>query len=302
MTRFIKKSAFLSAIIILTGIYTASAQEGLHARIAAISKEAKGIVGVSVLNIETHDTLNYNANAQLVMQSVMKFPLAMAVLHLVDSGVYTLNQTIHIKKRDMDGTLTSVLRQKYPKGDIDVSVSELLSDMISQSDNVACDVLLAQIGGPQQVNNYLRSIKIKGINLAASEAEQNDPKNWQVQYTNWCKPLDMVRLLRSFYAGKALQPASRDFLYKLMTETTTGPNRIKGLLPQGTVVAHKTGSSGTNDEGLSPATNDVGIITLPNGHHVAIAILVCNSTADEATREGVIAKIAKAVYDNAVTK
>jgi len=301
MTRFIKKSAFLSAIIILTGIYTASAQEGLHARIATISKEAKGIVGVSVLNIETHDTLNYNGNAQLVMQSVMKLPIAMAVLHLVDSGVYTLNQTIHIKKHDMDGNLESVLRQKYPDGG-DVSLSELLGDMISQSDNVACDVLLAQLGGPQQVDNYLRSIKIRGINLAASEAEQSGPKNWQVQYTNWCKPLDMVRLLRSFYAGKALQPGSREFLYKLMTETTTGPNRIKALLPQGTVVAHKTGSSGTNDEGLSPATNDVGIITLPNGNHVAIAILVCNSTADEATREGVIAKIAKAVYDDAVSK
>ncbi len=84
---------------------------------------------------------------------------------------------------------------------------------------------------------------------------------------------------------------------KLMTDASTGPKRIKGLLPAGTIVAHKTGTSPTNSEGLSPATNDVGIITLPNGKHLAIAVFVCNATDDEATREGVIAKITKAAYD-----
>ena len=82
-----------------------------------------------------------------------------------------------------------------------------------------------------------------------------------------------------------------------MTETSTGPHRIKGMLPTDVVVAHKTGTSPTNDAGLSPATNDVGIITLPNGKHLAIAILVSNSTDDEATRDAVIAKIAKAAWD-----
>jgi beta-lactamase class A len=63
------------------------------------------------------------------------------------------------------------------------------------------------------------------------------------------------------------------------------------------VVAHKTGTSPTNAEGLSPATNDIGIITLPNGKHLAIAVFVCNSTDDEATRDAVIAKISKAAFD-----
>jgi beta-lactamase class A len=99
-----------------------------------------------------------------------------------------------------------------------------------------------------------------------------------------------------------LKPASRDLLNKLMTETTHIPTRIKGLLPAGTVVAHKTGTSGTNEAGLTAATNDVGVITLPNGKHVAIAIFITNSTADDATRDLVIAKIAKAVYDNELLK
>ena len=84
---------------------------------------------------------------------------------------------------------------------------------------------------------------------------------------------------------------------KIMLATTTGPKRLKGLLPADAVVAHKTGTSPTNAEGLTPATNDIGIITLPNGKHLAIVVMVCNSKADDATRDSVIAKIAKAAWD-----
>ena len=93
--------AVLTAVLALV-INTSFAQSSvLRPQIAAIAKSAKGIVGVSVLGLEDRDTVNYNGNARLVMESVMKFPIAMAVLHLVDSGVLTLNQTIHIKKKDL---------------------------------------------------------------------------------------------------------------------------------------------------------------------------------------------------------
>ncbi len=70
----------------------------------------------------------------------------------------------------------------------------------------------------------------------------------------------------------------------LMTETTTGTKRIKGLLPNGTVVAHKTGTSATV-KGVTAATNDVGLVTLPNGRHLAIAVFVSDSTAGNTIRE-----------------
>jgi beta-lactamase class A len=73
-------------------------------------------------------------------------------------------------------------------------------------------------------------------------------------------------------------------------------NRLKGMLPAGTPVAHKTGTGGTRD-GVTSATNDVGIITLPNGKHIAIAAFVGDSRADEKTREAVIARAAKAAWD-----
>ena len=88
-------------------------------------------------------------------------------------------------------------------------------------------------------------------------------------------------------------------LLQWMAEASTGVHRIKGDLPAGTIVMHKTGSSGTKN-GVTFATNDIGLITLPDGRRLAIAIFVTDSAADEATRDGVIARIAKAAYDQAM--
>ncbi|HVW16229.1 MAG TPA: class A beta-lactamase, subclass A2 [Mucilaginibacter sp.] len=285
--------AFLSFLILITNL--SRAQDGvLLNQIKGISTEAKGIVGVSILNIETGDTVNYNAHSRLVMHSVFKFPIALAVLNLVDKGRYKLDEKMKVRKSDMRPDTWSPLRDKYPDG-ADITLAEILGYMVSQSDNTACDYLLKKIGGPQVVEDYIHSLGVKGVAIKASEADMASA--WEVQYTNWAKPADLVKLLDLFYNGKILSKASNDFLYRIMTETTTGPNRIRGLLPKDAVVAHKTGTSPTNDAKLTPATNDIGIITLPNGQHLAVAIMVCNSTADEAARDGVIAKIAKAAWD-----
>jgi len=270
------------------------AQDSLKNQIIQIAKQSKGIVGVSILGIETRDTLNYNGNSRLVMHSVMKFPIAMTVLNLVDKGKYKLDQKMKVGKGDMHPNTWSPLRDKYPDG-TEITLGELLNYMVSQSDNNACDFILKKLGGTQTVMDYLQSLGIKGINIVASEGDM--AKAWEVQYTNWCKPAEVAHLLDLFYSDKVLSKSSNDFLLKIMTETTTGPKRLKGLLPADAVVAHKTGTSGTNDEGLTPATNDVGIITLPNGKHLAIAVFVCNSKADDATRELVIAQISKAAWD-----
>ncbi|HJP63173.1 MAG TPA: class A beta-lactamase, subclass A2 [Mucilaginibacter sp.] len=282
-------------LFVVSFLNVAQAQDKeLLNQIKTISADSKGIVGVSILGLESRDTLNYNAQSRLVMHSVFKFPIAMTVLNLVDKGKYKLNQKIKIRKGDMlPAKMYSPLRDKYPDG-AEIPLSEILGYMVSQSDNTACDFLLKKIGGPKVVNDYIHSLGVKGISIVASETDMASA--WEVQYTNWAKPAELVHLLDIFYSGKALSKESNDFLMKIMLATTTGPNRLRGLLPKDAVIAHKTGTSPTNAEGLSPATNDIGIITLPNGKHIAIVVMVCNSKADEATRDTVIAKIAKAAW------
>jgi beta-lactamase class A len=136
---------------------------------------------------------------------------------------------------------------------------------------------------------------VKGIAVVADEHQMH--QSWEVQYNNWCQPAAMAQLLDIFHQGKILSPASRSLLTGYMTQTPTGPRRIKGMLPGSAVVFHKTGSSGTNPKGITAATNDAGIVTLPSGKKYAIVVFVSDSTADEALREGVIARISKLSWD-----
>jgi beta-lactamase class A len=117
-----------------------------------------------------------------------------------------------------------------------------------------------------------------------------------VQYTNFTTPRAAVALLAALQSSPRVPQRSRAILLTEMTNSTPGAKRLKGLLPAGTPVAHKTGTDGTID-GMTRATNDIGIITLTGGRHLAIAVFVKDSTADEATRESTIARIAKAVFD-----
>jgi len=107
----------------------------------------------------------------------------------------------------------------------------------------------------------------------------------------------MAGLLRALQEGKGLSASSRRRLLGLMTAGKTGTGRIKGLLPTGTVVAHKMGSSGTVN-GLTRATNDVGLVLLPDGRHLAVVVFVSATKANEATWDAVIAKTARTAWND----
>jgi beta-lactamase class A len=154
------------------------------------------------------------------------------------------------------------------------------------------------LGGPPKVNSYVHNLGVQGIQIAASEMEMHTA--WEVQYTNWCEPLAMLQLLKILYEGKSLSIASNTFLLKMLRAASTGPGRIKGLLPSGTEVAHKTGTGPVNEQGMTAATNDAGIITLSNGNHLAVVVFINDAFANDPTLEATIAKISKAAYDDAL--
>ncbi|HKP85643.1 MAG TPA: class A beta-lactamase [Blastocatellia bacterium] len=268
--------------------------DDLRAVIGQISGAARGRVGARVTLLETGESVALRGGERFPMQSVYKLPIGMAVLHQTEQRVLNLDQKISVRKQDLVSEgLGSPIRDRYPRG-VELSLRELLRYMVSESDGTASDVLLRLVGGPQFVNSYLRGLGVNDIVVATTENEMAG--NQLVQYRNWATPDAMVALLRAVQEGRGLSTSSRALLMQWMTESPTGPRRIKGLLPAGTVVAHKTGSSGTV-RGLTRATNDVGIITLPDGRHLAVAVFVSDSRADAAAREGVIAKIAQAAWD-----
>ena len=272
---------------------TDDAQE-LQNQIAQIASAAKGRVGVAALVLETGETVSLDPRGHFPMQSVYKLPIGMAVMKQVDAGKITLDQKARVTKDDfVRQGQHSPIRDQNPNG-VDLSVAELLRFAISESDGTASDVLMKLAGGPEAVQPFLSELKITEMVVVNTEKEIG--QDWQTQYRNWASPEAAVALLRALHERRGLSESNQALLLKLMTESTPGPKRLRGLLPTGTIVAHKTGTSGTQN-GITAATNDIGIITLPNGRHLAIAVFVSDSSADEATREGVIAKVARAVWD-----
>lgn len=267
---------------------------GLQRQIEQIAAEAKGKVGVKAEILETGETFALNAAERFPMQSVYKLPIGMAAFRLVEEGKLNLKQRVKIEKSDLSPAgQYSPVRDKFPNG-TEMTIEELVEWTISVSDNMTSDILLKLVGA-DGVMRYLSEIGVK--NMIVADPEREIGKNWETQYRNWATPESAVELLRAIQEQRdKLSAANRARIMKFMTETTRGVKRLKGLLPAEAIVAHRPGTSGTRDR-IAAATNDIGIITLPDGRHILIAVFVSDSTASSEVRELVIAKIAKAAWD-----
>jgi beta-lactamase class A len=262
-----------------------------------IARAAQGHVGALAidLGIPGAAPLELRAAERFPMQSVYKLPIAMAVLHQVDAGHLQLEQRVMVAKAVLvPASLHSPVRDEHPGGGFQISLRDLVRYAVSESDGTASDVLMRLAGGPAAVQKYLESLGVTEVTIANTEMEMAHDD--RAQYRNWATPRGMIALLRAFQEGRGLSAASRTLLLDFMTNTATGPNRLRGQLPPGTVVAHKTGTSGTS-AGFTAATNDVGLVTMPNGTTFAIAVCVSDSPADTAVREAVIANICRAAWD-----
>ncbi|MGA8406254.1 MAG: class A beta-lactamase [Candidatus Acidiferrales bacterium] len=284
------------AFFLLAG--PAFAQAALQRQIQDIAADAHGKVAVACSLPGTTLNCDLNAHAHPPMQSVFKLPVALTALHFVEEGKFSLDQPIRFLPSDRIVPHThSPLQDKYPEANVDVPLRELLGSGVSLSDNVAADIVLRIVGGPAVVDSYIKSIGVTGFHL--EDGEDGLARDITAQYRNWFEPAGAVQLLRRISDDSPLTPEHTRLLLQWMADAGTGVQRIKGHLPAGTMVMHKTGSSGTRN-GVAFATNDIGLITLPDGRRLAIAIFVTDSKADEATRDAVIARIAKAAYDQAI--
>lgn len=270
------------------------AQVSLQQKINTVIDTSHGKIGVGLLGLNTADSLVINDEIHYPMQSTYKLPLAMLILHMVDDGQLSLNQVVHITRKELDQKTWSPIVDDFPDQDVDMTLSQLLIYTISKSDNNGCDKLFKIAGGCSAVNDYIYSLGVADISIVATEAQMH--KSWKTQYTNWCRPSAMLQLLRMLYEGKTLSPSSKAFLMKALVASTNSDARLKGMLPPGTIVAHKTGTSGTNKKGIKAATNDVGIVMLPNAPY-AIVVFVSDYPGGVERGEHMIAEISRMVYE-----
>jgi beta-lactamase class A len=287
------RPAALLSLLILCAVST-SAQQPLREQIRAIAIEAHGNVSVACSLPGSALNCDLNPHAHPPMQSVFKLPLALTVLHHVEQRAFSLDQPVRFLPEDrILPHVHSALQDRYPDGGVDVPLHEILRLAVSLSDNVAADILLRLVSGPKAVNAYIATLGIRGFHLRDSEAVLHHEMS--AQYRNWFEPAGAVQLLRRISDNSPLTREHTDLLVGWMTPSDR-TQLLEGDLPSGVRVAHRSGTSDV-DNGVAHATNDIGLIPLPDGRRIAVAVFVTGSTADQVTRVKVIARIGRAVYD-----
>jgi beta-lactamase class A len=220
-------------------------------------------VGIAALDLTTGESISVKGNTPFPMASTVKVAVAALYLAQVDHG-----------RRSLDDTISGQ------------SARSLMARMLIHSDNRATDMLLRDLGGPHALHDWLVQNGVSGLRVDRNIAQLlSDPRNlWD--HRDSSTPVAMVDLLNRIYKAELVKPASRNYLLDLMSRCETGKNRMKALLPYGTPVEHKTGT-------LNGLTDDVGFITMPDGHRIAVAIFTRGGT----DRPRTIAESARAIYD-----
>jgi beta-lactamase class A len=277
-----------------------AAQSPLAEQWRQIASETDGTVGAAALHLGSGQHTSLNGGERFPLASVCKLPIAAHILAMVDERRFSLDEELEIPRRDVWPGV-SMVAEKWP-AQRRFRLDQLLEWMIAKSDNTAVETLFRIGGGSRAMTTRFDQWKIEGIRLDRSERQcmrdaAASMRRFLADPRDTATPEGTIQLLRKLFAGELLSPRLTARLVEIMKTTSTGSGRIKGLLPAGTVVAHKTGTTNTVG-GLNGSTNDAGVILLPGGAgQLAIAVYVKGSTRDAATRERVIARIARAAFD-----
>lgn len=302
----------------------------LKAEVERLSLISGGKLGVTAIHIETGKRFTQNGSEAFPMASSYKIPIAVQLLTRVDSGRLSLDQMVEFTNKDLHiGSGMISERFNWPgasKPGVALSVRSLLELMLLISDNSATDVCLKLAGGPSLVNQCLQRNGVQGIRvdrptswlisdwlgvpwpedaadprvafdslekgISAEKAKENSIKA-DSDPRDSATPDGMAELLMKIFKpeSRLLSDASRSLLMDILDRCETGQARLKGALPPNTQVRHKTGTIGMT-------TNDVGIITLPEGAgHLIVSAFVKSSEKPIAEREKAIAQVTRMLHD-----
>ncbi len=295
---------------------------GLEAKLRTIEAESGGTLGVKVVHLESGRTAGLEPRGRFPMASVYKLPIAVVVLARVDAGTLKLDQEVEIRPGELRRTGRSV--DPWAPG-ARVPIAKLVDAMLTASSNTACDVLLRVLGGAPAVDAWLAAHGFPEIDVSWTELEmaavesgvaplpqggacdhacldalvakvpkakrEEAERAFERNPGNTTSPEDLARLLSGLWKGELLSARSTETLLGMMRRNTTGDRRIRALLPEGTPVWDKTGTSGR-------CTNDAGLVELPDGKGTLVVVaLVKGSGRPSEARERAIARVARVAFD-----
>ena len=262
-----------------------SSQRDLQQALMRVAERCGGRVGIAAVHIESGRKVSIGADKSLPLYSVVKLPLAVAVLKEVESGKLKLEQEVTVRREDVaPGSWGN--SERWEKAPMQVTVRHLLEVSLVDSDNTSADKLFELIGGPAALERRMHALGFPAFKVATSIKDLGR----HAVHPNTATADAVVHLLVALQNGAILKPRERALLFDMMGRANTGAKRIRSGVPHGTEVRHKTGT-GNN------AVNDVGLITLPGKQgHVALAVMISDSKLPSAEQERAVADAARIVY------
>lgn len=238
-----------------------------------------GRLGFAATDMANGRNLAWRGDERFVYCSTFKMYLAAATLLRVQAGEERLDRAIPITRADM----LSHAPTTQPAVGSTLTIEQLMQGTVELSDNPAANILTRELGGLDRLRDFYRGIGDQSTRVDRLEPEMNRLDGDKDTITPAQSAQNIIGLLVS--ADTPLTPASKALLLRWMTDTPTGPGRLKAGVPAGWRVAHKTGTGGYGP------TNDIGLLYPPAGQPVVVAVYyhAAPTTSAEAN-EAVIAK------------
>ena len=258
----------------------------------------------------------------------MKLIVAVAVMDRVDNRDWRMNEGLVIHKQDLSVFVQPIADLVTDQG-YRTTIGDLVRRAIVDSDSAASDILMEKLGGPAAVQAFLDRKGIAGVRVDRDEKhlqteilglewrsefvappvferaiagipeETRDAayRRYQTDERDTATPRGLSSFLFALASGKLVSPESTAHLLNVMAGTATFPDRLKAGVAAGWTLAHKTGTSG-DWKGVTAATNDVGILTSPDGGHFVIVVLIGDSHEPAARRAALMAGVARVAIAN----
>ncbi len=243
----------------------------------ALERASGGRLGVDALDTGSGRSLGHRADERFLMCSTFKLLLAAAVLARVEAGQEKLDRRVSYAVSDLL-EYAPVSRAHLAEGGLTIGV--LCRAAVEDSDNTAANLLLASIGGPEAITQFVRGLGDGVTRLDRIEPALNDPDG----VFDTSTPRAIAGSVRAVLLGPPLAPASRAMLEGWMMACATGRNRLRAGLPSTWSAGDKTGTVDTQ-------TNDLAIIRPPGRAPLIVAAYYQGGPVMIAGREAVLRQV-----------
>lgn len=271
----------------------ASRGSGMRSEIAAYIDSCDARIGVALIS-ESRDTIEVNGHELFPMQSVYKFPQALALADFCDAHGISLSDSVDVSALEMHADTYSPMRDTYGQADVRVPLDTLLAYLLQFSDNNACDVIFRIMGGAETVSRYLEASGFSGIHVLNTEAEMH--ADTSLCRANCASPVAMACLLDRFDTELRHVSPAHARIAGMMETCATGKDRIAApLAASGATVGHKTGTGGFDARGRITSVNDAAYVRMPDGRRYVLVVFVAESGESPQRTSAIIADISDIV-------